>query len=69
MSEDPFNKEDLKLLQHVAWEMSFAIDNARSYEELKHLDEAKANFIQVVSHQMGSSDHCSLYLELALDKN
>jgi signal transduction histidine kinase len=69
MSEDPFNKEDLKLLQHVAWEMSFAIDNARSYEELKHLDEAKANFIQVVSHQMRTPvtiARCNL--ELALDK-
>jgi len=70
MSEDPFNKEDLKLLQQVAWEMSFAIDNARSYEELKHLDEAKSNFIQVVSHQMRTPvtiSRCNL--ELALDKD
>ncbi len=70
MSEDPFNSEDLKLLQHVAWEMSFAIDNARSYEELKHLDDAKSNFIQVVSHQMRTPvtiTRCNL--ELALDKD
>ena len=70
LSEDPFNEEDLRLLQHVSWELSFAIDNARSYEELKHLDEAKSNFIQVVSHQMRTPvtiSRCNL--ELALDKD
>lgn len=70
LSEDPFNKEDLQLLQHVTWEMSFAINNAQSYEELKHLDEAKSNFIQVVSHQMRTPvtiSRCNL--ELALDKD
>jgi len=47
-----FTQEDIDLLRHVAWEMSFAIDNAKSYEELRHLDEAKSNFISVASHQL-----------------
>jgi signal transduction histidine kinase len=54
----------------VAWEMSFTIDIARSYEELQHLDEAKSNFISVVSHQMRTPvtiSRCNL--ELALDKD
>lgn len=51
-SQDSFSEEDFRLLRHVAWEMSFAIDNAKSYEELKKLDEAKSNFISIVSHQL-----------------
>jgi len=51
-SQDPFSKEDTRLLRHVAWEMGFAIDNAKSYEELKKLDEVKSSFISVVSHQL-----------------
>jgi len=51
-SQDPYTQEDLRLLRHVAWEMGFSIDNARSYEELKRLDEIKSNFISVVSHQL-----------------
>ncbi len=51
-SRDSFTQQDLDLLRHVAWEMSFAIENAKSYEELRRLDEAKSNFISVVSHQL-----------------
>lgn len=67
-SGDSFNKDDIKLLQHAAWEMSSAIDNAKSFEELKRLDEAKSNFISVVSHQLRTPvtiSRCNL--ELALD--
>jgi signal transduction histidine kinase len=69
LSQDPFTKEDLSLLRHVAWEMSFAIDNARSYEELKHLSDAKSNFISVVSHQLRTPVAASrVNLELCFDK-
>jgi len=51
-SHDVFTREDLALLQHVSWEISFAVENSRSYEELQRLDAAKSNFISVASHQL-----------------
>ncbi|MEI7452285.1 MAG: ATP-binding protein [Candidatus Falkowbacteria bacterium] len=51
-SHDTFTREDLALLQHVCWEISFAVENSRSYEELQRLDAAKSNFISVASHQL-----------------
>lgn len=69
LSGDPYSEEDLRLLRHVAWEMSYAIDNAKSYEELKHLDEAKSKFISVVSHQLRTPIAVTRYnLEVMLDK-
>ncbi|MFA6514067.1 MAG: ATP-binding protein [Patescibacteria group bacterium] len=67
-SQDPYTQEDLRLLRHVAWEMSFAIDNASSYEELKRLDKVKSNFVSVVSHQLRTPVTITRYnLELFFD--
>ncbi|MBI4811864.1 hypothetical protein HY798_00205 [Candidatus Falkowbacteria bacterium] len=69
LSQDPFSGEDIKLLKHVTWEMGFAIDNAKSFEELKRLDEAKSQFISVASHQLRTPTAIVRWnLELALDK-
>ncbi len=69
-SGSAFNSRDLKLLKHIAWELGYVIDNARSYEELKRLDDSKSKFISVVSHQLRTPATISKYnLELALDKN
>lgn len=68
-SEDQFSEEDIRLLKHVVWELSFVIDNAKSYEELKKLDEVKSNFISVVSHQLRTPVTTSQWnLELCFDK-
>lgn len=72
LSQDAFTAEDFRLLQHVAWEISFAIDNAKSYEELKRLDEAKSNFISVVSHQLRTPvtvSRCNLELYFDADSS
>ena len=69
-SGSAFNSRDLKLLKHITWELGYVIDNARSYEELKRLDDSKSKFISVVSHQLRTPATISKYnLELALDKN
>ncbi|PKM91405.1 hypothetical protein CVU82_02295 [Candidatus Falkowbacteria bacterium HGW-Falkowbacteria-1] len=69
-SNNVFNSRDLKLLKHIVWELSYVIENARSFEELKRLDEAKSNFISVVSHQLRTPVTISRYnLELALDNS
>lgn len=69
-SGNAFNSRDMKLLKHIAWELGYVIDNARSFEELKRLDESKSKFISVVSHQLRTPATISRYnLELALDKN
>ncbi|MBI4992259.1 MAG: hypothetical protein HZB99_03505 [Candidatus Harrisonbacteria bacterium] len=51
-SGDDFSHQDLQLLNHLVLEIGAFIDNARLYEDLKRLDEAKSNFISVVSHQL-----------------
>lgn len=51
-SGDSFTYLDLQLLNHLAGEAGALINNARQYEDLKLLDEAKSNFISVVSHQL-----------------
>jgi len=51
-SNDLFTYQDIKLLDHLTGEIGAFIDNARLYEDLKRLDEAKSNFISVVSHQL-----------------
>lgn len=51
-SNDFFTNQDLKLLDHLTGEAGVLINNARLYEDLKKLDDAKSNFISVVSHQL-----------------
>ncbi len=51
-SNDFFDHQDLQLLVHLTGEAGALINNARLYEDLKKLDEAKSNFISVVSHQL-----------------
>ena len=51
-SKDLFIPQELKLLDHLIGEAGGLINNARLYEDLKKLDEAKSNFISVVSHQL-----------------
>ncbi len=51
-SGDRFTAQDLKILDHLTNEAGGLINNARLYEDLKKLDEAKSNFISVVSHQL-----------------
>ncbi|MBU6141734.1 GAF domain-containing sensor histidine kinase [Patescibacteria group bacterium] len=51
-SNDLFTTEDLRLLDHLTSEAGVLINNARLYGDLKKLDEAKSNFISVVSHQL-----------------
>ncbi len=51
-SKDLFTYQDLQLLDHLTSEVGVLINNARLYEDLKKLDEAKSNFISVVSHQL-----------------
>ncbi len=51
-SKDLFTRQDLDLLDHLTGEAGVLINNARLYEDLKRLDEAKSNFISVVSHQL-----------------
>lgn len=51
-SKDVYTAQDLKLLDHLTSEAGGLINNARLYEDLKKLDEAKSNFISVVSHQL-----------------
>lgn len=69
MSLDPFTKEDIHLLKHISGEMAFAIENARMFEELKKLDQAKSEFISVASHQLRTPISIIKWnLELAMDK-
>jgi signal transduction histidine kinase len=66
-SQDPFSAQDMKLLRHASREMSFAIDNASSYEELQKLDAAKSEFVSVISHQLRTPitiSRCNLELSL-----
>jgi nitrogen-specific signal transduction histidine kinase len=69
-SRNPFTKEDFKVLRHTARETSFIIDNAKTYGELKRLDEAKSNFISVVSRQFKTPVTVSRgNLAICLDKD
>jgi len=69
LSRDLFTDQDLEVIKHASSQMSFIIDNTRSYEELKRLDADKSNFISVVSHQLRTPVTISrLNLETALDK-
>jgi len=68
LSHDYFSQEDFKLVKYVVWQISYAIDNANVYEELKKLDEQKTQFISVVSHQFRTPLTASRFnLELCLD--
>ncbi|MBI5742328.1 MAG: hypothetical protein HZA25_00625 [Candidatus Niyogibacteria bacterium] len=51
-SGDPFFGNDLKLLEHAVRAIGPLIENARMFEELKKLDDAKSNFIATASHQL-----------------
>lgn len=72
-SKDVYTTQDLKLLDHLTSEAGGLINNARLYEDLKKLDEAKSNFISVVSHQLRTPISAmrwttELLLDGALDK-
>ncbi len=69
-SQDQFSKEDIDLLELVAGESAFAIDNARLFDELQKIDQTKSKFISVVSHQLRTpltSIHWNLELILGGD--
>ena len=67
-SKDSFISQDLKLLDHLIGEAGGFLNNARLYEDLKKLDEAKSNFISVVSHQLRTPISAMRWsMELLLD--
>jgi signal transduction histidine kinase len=47
-----FTKEDVELLHLVADRVAIAIERARLHEELLRLDELRANFIAIASHEL-----------------
>ena len=47
-----FGKDDVELLQLVAERVAIAIERARLHERVLQLDELKANFIAVASHEL-----------------
>lgn len=51
-SGDWFTIQDIQLLKHLTGEIGIFLNNAYLYEDLKKLDEAKSNFLSVVSHQL-----------------
>lgn len=51
-SGDPLFANDIVLLKHSADAVAPVIENARMYEELKKVDDAKSRFISIVSHQL-----------------
>jgi len=51
-SGDAFTGQDIQTLELIASQASIALDNAKMYEEVKRLLEAKTQFISIVSHQI-----------------
>jgi signal transduction histidine kinase len=51
-SGEPFTKKDMQLLDVILHEASLALENVVNIEHLKELDQAKTDFIRVISHQL-----------------
>jgi two-component system sensor histidine kinase MtrB len=47
-----FTGEDVELLQLVADRVALAIERARLHEQMMQLDELKANFVAIASHEL-----------------
>jgi signal transduction histidine kinase len=47
-----FRQDDLELLQLVADRVALAIERARLHEETVHLEQLKANFVAIASHEL-----------------
>ena len=69
-SQESFNTREIELLKLLSTESSFAIDNARLFENLKTTDDTKSKFISVVSHQLRTPlTSVRWNLELILNEN
>lgn len=51
-SGDAFTGQDIQTLELIASQASIALDNAKMYEEIKRLLEAKTQFVSIISHQI-----------------
>ncbi len=51
-SQYPFSAQDEELLDVVLHETAFSIENSLNIERILELDEAKSEFVRVVSHQL-----------------
>ncbi|MFA5386337.1 MAG: ATP-binding protein [Candidatus Paceibacterota bacterium] len=51
-SGDTFTSQDIQTLELIASQASIALDNAKMYEEIKQLLEAKTRLVSIVSHQI-----------------
>jgi signal transduction histidine kinase len=49
-----FDEDDAEFLSALASAGSIAIENARTYEALKKADQAKSDFVQMVTHELRS---------------
>ena len=51
-SRSRFNSDDLSFVSDLADRAAIAVDNARLYEELRQSDQAKGDFLSVLSHEL-----------------